>query len=211
MKRALGYSLLLMMGVGCGPRYGRRVPSELVEKLTYESRIELLEAENELAVAIDRVDEAEAELLRTRTALRRAKDRRSAAEDEVGNAADDSSREVAQLAVEEARTGVDFLRARQGLNVKSEELEQLGLRCAHARFEQSRLAAARKSKVSGSEVLAPEVFADQVKACEAELAEQRKVLKDERTAVAAVKDTWEQHRAALAKKTFDARASPYVE
>ena len=73
--------------------------------------------------------------------------------------------------MEEAEAGVTFLQARQDLNVKTEALEQLALRCAHARFEQARLAAARKSKVPGSEALSPEDFAEQVKACESEAAE----------------------------------------
>ena len=43
-----GTRLLLLTGllpaVACGPKYGHRVPNELVQKLPYEIRIELLEA-----------------------------------------------------------------------------------------------------------------------------------------------------------------------
>ena len=44
--------VLLLLAAACGPRYGLRVPDELVKKLPYESRIELLESENDLALAI---------------------------------------------------------------------------------------------------------------------------------------------------------------
>src|SRR4051812_7767475 len=86
----------------CGPRYGMRCPDELVQRLPYETRIELLEAENELAVAIDKSDESHNEVSRTRDALRRSRDRRDAAGKEVGAAQDALSKEVATLAVDEA-------------------------------------------------------------------------------------------------------------
>ncbi len=203
--------LLLLVSCACGPKYGKRVPNELLQKLPYETRIELLEAENELALAIDRVDEAQAEIQRTRDALRRAKDRLEAAEEEVDKADDATSKAVAELAVAEAESRVEYLRARQRVNVEREQVEQLALRCAHARFEEARLLLARKAKVEGSESLAPEDFQAQTKACEAELAERRAALKEVESGLAAAKDGWEKQREALAKKTFDARASPYVE
>lgn len=111
----------------CGPRYGRKVPSELVTKLPYEVRIELLEAENDLGVAVDQRDEAESEVLRTRNAIRRARDRKTAAEREVGEAHDAVSREVAKLAVDEAGSRIEYLRARQDVNVVSQERDELAL------------------------------------------------------------------------------------
>lgn len=208
MKRALA---LLLALAACGPRYGKRVPNELVERLPYESRIELLEAENDLALAIDRLDEAHAEILRTRDALRRAKSRLAAAEDEVGAADDAVSREVAGLAVAEAEARVTWLRARQEVNARTEEVAALALRCAHARFEQARLNVARKAKVEGSESLDPAAFEAQIKACDAEVVELRNEMKDQTAGAAAAKDAWEKQKSALARKTFDARASPYVE
>ena len=58
---------------------------------------------------------------------------------------------MAQLAIDEAEARVEYLRARQRLNVALQEVEQLALRCAFARFELARLTAARKAKVEGSE------------------------------------------------------------
>ncbi|MBX5483782.1 MAG: hypothetical protein IRZ16_18315 [Myxococcaceae bacterium] len=196
----------------CAPRYGMRVPDELVARLPYETRIELLEAENELAVAIDKRDEAENDVLRARDGLRRAKARLSAAEDEVDRAEDPKSKEIAHLAVEEAESRVTYLRARQEVNVARLDLMQLQLRCAMARFELARLEAARKAKVEGAEDLSLETFQNQVKDCEAEVAERQKELqKDQEAAAAEAKAVWDTKKAALAKKTFDTRASPFVE
>ncbi len=213
--RAHSLPILLLTSLAaltaCGPKYSLGVPKKLVEKLPYESRIELLEAENELAVAVDRVDESRNEVLRTRDAIRRAKNRNRAAHDELGAAKDEIAREVARLAVSEAESRVEYLRARQEVNVREAELEELALRCAYARFEAARLEVARKAKVEGSERLKPEEFSGQVKACETEMAEGKKTLEARGKRAGELKAAWETKKTELARKTFDARASPYVE
>ena len=189
----------------------KRVPGNILERLPYEAKIELLEAENDLALAVDRLDEVHAEVARARDQIRRAKDRRKAAESEVGEAADQTSRDVAELAVHEAEVRVDWLRAKQHLNVKEEDMAEQNLTCAYARFEQSKLAAARKAKLEGSESLEPAVFEAQVKDCDAEYAALKEKLKESNTEAEQVRAEWDKARAALARKTFDARASPFVE
>jgi hypothetical protein len=209
MKRILLLTLPLL--AACGPRYGMRAPDELVKKLPYETRIELLEAENDLALAIDRVDVASSEILRARDNIRRARSRAKAAEEELDRAEDAISREVAQLTIEEAEARVEYLRARQRLNVALLEVEQLALRCAFARFELARVMAARKAKVEGSEALEPKKFEAQLGACEAEVKEERAELGTDTAAEKKAREAWEGKKAALARKTFDARTSPYVE
>ena len=144
MKQLLSWKFVVLLAAaaavtGCAGAYGRRVPDSLVSKLPFETRIELLEAENDLGVAIDKRDEAQNEVLRARDGLRRAKARLSAAHDEVGRAKDDLSKEVATLAVAEAEARVDYLRAQQDVNVRRADLEELALRCAQARYELARL------------------------------------------------------------------------
>ncbi|QRN95498.1 hypothetical protein JRI60_41605 [Archangium violaceum] len=210
MKRTV-LPFVLLLAAACGPRYGMRVPDKLVEKLPYESRIELLESENDLALAIDTVDEASNEVLRARDAIRRAKARESAAEEEENRAADTASREVAKLAIEEARARVTYLRAKQRLNVGLRDVEQLALRCAFARYELARLQSTRKAKVEGSEKLDVKKYEGQVSQCEAKVKEERAELAEDSAQEKTAREAWEVKKAALAKKTFDARASPYVE
>lgn len=200
--------LLVLSWCACGVK---RVPDSIIEKLPYESRIDLLEAENDLAIAVDRLDETRAEVQRTRDQLRRAKERRSAANGEVGSASDPTSREVAQLAVAEAEARLEWLKARQQVNVEEEKLADIALTCALARFELSKLETARKKKIEGSEAIDPAVFEGQVKSCEDKLAAERAEAKTIGTQAEEIKNKWESSKSALAKKTFDARASPYVE
>jgi hypothetical protein len=195
--------------VACGG--AKRVPSGILEKLPYESRIELLEAENDLALAVDHLEEARNETARTRRAIRRAKDRKSGASKEEDQANDAPSRDVAHLTVQEAEARVDYLRARQKVNESEEKIQEVSLRCALARFELARVGIARKAKVKGSEDLDPKAFENQVKSCEKDVDDRRNDNKENLKKLAGAREAWDRERTTLAKKTFDARASPYVE
>jgi chromosome segregation ATPase len=201
-------SAVLVLSVGCGIK---RVPNKVLEKLPYEARIELLEAENDLALAVDKVDEAHSEVMRTRDGIRRAKDRLKAAESEVSAAQDAASKEVAELAVIEGDARYQYLRSKQKVNVEEESLAELGKTCAYARFELSRLLVARKAKLEGSEALDVASFENQAKDCEAKLAGKRTEAKQLEADAEALKATWDGTKEKLARKTFDARASPFVE
>ncbi len=202
---------LLALGAGCGGRYNNKVPDDLVRQLPYENKIDLLEAENDLFIAYDRVDETENVVARTRDQIRRAKHAEGIASDEVGQSKDPPTKEIAQLTVEEVRARIDYLRARQTLNVQLREVEEVARQCAVARYQLARLLAVRKAKVKGSEKYKPEDFERQAKSCDVEVADRRKGLKPDEESLTKTRAEWEKRKEVLAKRTFDARASPYVE
>ena len=211
-SRPISLCFLLFLGAAaCGGKYGRTVPDDMVNKLTYENKIDLVEAENDLFVAYDRVDEAENEILRTRDQIRRAKKSESLANDEIGLARDQVGKDVAVLARDEAQARVQYLRAKQDLNTRNRTVDELGRTCAVARYQLARLTAVRKVKVPGSERYEPKDFELQVKQCEAELAERKKAANPEQERMERARADWEKRRDVLARKTFDARASPFVE
>ena len=189
------WALLLL--AGCGGKYGRTVPDDMVNKLTYEDKVDLVEAENDLFVAYDRVDDAENEILRTRDQIRRAKKSESLAGDEI-QARDPATKELAVL-------------ARRYWNVRNRELDELNRTCAITRYQLARLTAVRKVKVPGSERYDPKDFERQAKQCEGELADRRKAAKPERERMEKARAEWEKKRDVVARKSFDARASPFVE
>ena len=201
----------LLLAAGCGGKYGRTVPDDLVNKLTYEDKVDLVEAENDLFVAYDKVDDAENEILRTRDQIRRAKKSESLASEEIGLARDQVSKELASLARDEAQARVEYLRAKQDLNVRNRGLDELNRTCAVTRYQLARLTAVRKVKVPGSERYDPKDFERQARQCEAELADQRKASKPEQERTEKARAEWEKKRDVVARKTFDARASPFVE
>ncbi len=205
--RVLSLALPLVLAA-CGVR---RVPGEVLERLPYEAKIELLESENDLALAVDRLDEAKSEVSRARDQLRRAKDRERAAEQEISLATDPLSKEVATLAVAEAEARVEWLRAKQRSNVREETLSEQNLECARARFELTKLISAKKAKLEGTEKLDGAKFDEQVKDCDEKYAALKEKLKASDAEAEQQRATWDKARAELAKKTFDARASPFVE
>ncbi len=207
-RSLIGIGWLALGSLGCGIKH---VGGDILSRLPYEAKIELLEAENDLAIAVDRLDEAHSEILRARDQIRRAKDRLSAAESEVGRATNDLSREVARLAVDESEKRLEWLRHKQDVNVEAEGLAEHGLTCAKSRYEEARLTAARKAKLEGSEQLDPKEFQAQSKRCDAEYDEKRKAMKAVEQQAETARMAWDTSKATLAKKTFDARASPYVE
>jgi len=210
-SRLLPLSALVALASACGGRYSAKVPDDMVRQLPYESKIDLLEAENELFIAYDKVDEAENEVSQTRDQIRRAKRAEGIASDEVGQARDPATKEIAQLTVEEVRARIEYLRARQNLNVQTVEVEEVARQCAVARYQLARLLAVRKAKIKGSEGYKPEDFERQAKACDAEVAERKKSLKPDEEQLVRTRTDWEKRKEVLAKRTFDARASPFVE
>ena len=208
MKPKLIEMFVCVVVCSCGLKH---VPSALLEKLPYEAKIELLEAENDLAVAVDRLDEARAEIVRAKEQLKRAKDRENDAEREVGAASDPTSKDVAKLAVAEADTRVEWLRAKQKLNLGEESIAEQNLQCAIAHYELARLKAARKAKIEGSERLSEETFTNQAKECDDKTAAQKVKQQQDVASAEKVRETWEAARLALAQRTFDARASSFVE
>jgi hypothetical protein len=199
---------MTLLGASCGIK---RLPENLIERLPYESKIELLEAENDLALAVDELEQTQAEISRAKINLQRAKERLDAAEFEKRRAETEATKEIAALAIDEATLRVEFLRATQNVNLKNEAYDTQGLRCAEGRYELAKLLAARKAKIEGSEKFEPAVFENQIKDCEAtqlELKEKNKLTTEELTLV---RGKWEQAKQNLAKKTFDARASVYIE
>ncbi len=202
---------LVALGAACGGRYNTKVPDDLVRQLPYENKIDLLEAENDLFIAYDKVDETENEVSRTRDQIRRTKRAEGIASDEVGQARDPASKEIAQLTVEEVRARIEYLRARQTLNVQARDVEEVARQCAIARYQLARLLAVRKAKVKGSEGYKPEDFERQVKSCDAEVADRKKGLKPDEETLSRTRADWEKRKEVLAKRTFDARASPFVE
>jgi len=209
--RLLPLAGLLAVAAACSGRYNTKVPDDLVRQLPYENKIDLLEAENDLFIAYDKVDETENEVARTRDQIRRAKRAEGIASDEVGQSKDPATREIAQLTVDEVRARIEYLRARQTLNVQAREVEELARQCAVARYQLARLLAVRKAKIKGSEGYKPEDFERQAKSCEAEVADRKKGLKPDEEMLSRTRTDWEKRKEVLAKRTFDARASPFVE
>ena len=95
--------------------------------------------------------------------------------------------------------------------MRNRELDELNRTCAITRYQLARLTAVRKVKVPGSERYDPKDYERQSRQCEGELADRRKAAKPERERMEKARAEWEKKRDVVARKSFDARASPFVE
>ena len=197
----------------CSPRaarYGMRVPDALVKKLPYETRIELLEAENDLALAIDKVDEARA----TRSPRPRQHPPRHAPaprppSGEVDRAEDAVSQRGGPARHRRRRRRAWSTCARGSeLNVA---LQERGAARAALRLRPLRAGAADgrpQGEGGGQRGAGPEGVrgpGDRVRRGGEGGARE---LGEDSAEEKAAREAWEAKKAALAKKTFDARASP---
>src|SRR5262249_47562772 len=119
-----------LLGVACGPSVSLRVEQRSVQGLPLESRLDLLDAENDLFAAVDRRDDAEQGVEDARNAVRKANDRISEEEHDLDKAEDTHDKQgvvVGKLAVKEAKLRRDYLET------------QIDVARAHLRVEEARL------------------------------------------------------------------------
>ena len=185
----------------------KRVPPEVITRLPLENKIELLEAENDFYIAVDRHDEATDRALHTRDELRQARARIGEAKDARSRIKSESNdprqAEVADLAVEEAYEKRDWLESWVGVQWALVSVEDANLEVAQARFE--------KAKVQGSEKLDMAAFEAQVKSLEAKAKHKAEDAEADRKKAEDVRGKWNATRRALAQKTGGALGSPWVE
>jgi hypothetical protein len=196
---------------GCGLK---RVDAEVVARLPLESKIELLEAENDLYIAIDRHDEAVDRALHTRDELHRARDRISEAKDARNRAEqtkDPRQVEVASLAVEEAYQKRDWLEDWVDVQWALASAEDARLDAAKGRFERAKASMCKKANIKGSEKLDMPGFEAQVKSLESRAKRKAESAEADRKKAEEVRSKWNSTRRALAQKTGGALGSAWVE
>ncbi len=201
----------LVVLAGCGLK---RISPDIVQRLPVEAKIQLLEAENDLYIAIDRHDEAVDRALHTRDELRRARDRIGEAKDARKRAregGDAREIEVADLSVEEAYQKRDWLDDWVEVQWDYAAAEEASLEAARARFERAKASLAKKANVEGSEKLSSEAFENQVRKLEARAKEKLAEADAERKKAEESRTKWNTTRRALAQKTGGALGSPWVE
>ncbi len=211
MRKIVFILFLAFVSSACGLK---RVDPEVVGRLPLESKIELLEAENDLYIAIDRHDEAVDRALHTRDELRRARERISEAKDARKRAKEENDPrqiEVADLAVEEAYEKRDWLDAWVDVQWALAKAEEANLDVAKGKFERAKANMCKKANVRGSEKLDMAAFDAQVKGLEARAKRIADDAEAERKKAEEVRTRWNTTRRSLAQKTGGALGSAWVE
>lgn len=201
---------ILVMLAGCGRAH---VDPKAVSALPLESKLDLLEAENETFAAVDAVDEASARIVDLREELRRAPDRIAEAKAALGRAEEAKNEAlvaVAQLGVEEARRREDWLEAQIDLRRAQIKIDRARVELAEARLERSRARAVKKSNGPGAEKIGLQNFDDAVTACEERVKKREDQAAEVQADADAVRGRWLEAREALARATGGGQGSPWV-
>lgn len=196
---------------GCGLL---RVDEAAVARLPLESKLDLIEAENDLFIALDAVDEAAQRLGETREEYAGADARIDEAKEALGQAEagkDPKGVEIARLSVQESKQRKDFLSAWVDAVDLQLEVERAKLELARARYERTRAQVVKKANVEGAQKIKVEDFDQQVAALEAAVKKALERAKAGNAAAEKVRGTWYATRRTLASKTGGAQGSPWVE
>ncbi len=209
MRAAAALLCPLLALAACAPSVSRRVPPAAVAALPLERRLTLLDAENGLLAATDARD-AQEERVQAAGEARHAAERRLR---EAENARDKGAvkEDTARAALAEAEARKTFAERDRELQKKRLELADAELLVADARFEESRAAEVEAASLPGAGGIHRSDYADQV----AELEKSRARKAAEASAVQAQADAaraaWNAARASLAKLTFGAQGSVWVD
>jgi hypothetical protein len=215
-SRAARVSLVVSVALAaaCGPSVSLRVEQRSLQQLPLESRLDLLDAENDLFSAVDRRDDAEQAVEDARTAVRRANDRIHEEEHALDRAEDTHDKQgvvVGKLAVEEAKVRRDFLETQVDVARAHLRVEEARLLAAEGRFERSKAEVAKKAKTAGSADLKLKDFDDQVKALEANVAKVQKEYEGEQKDSEKSRQKWLVLSRQLSQLTGGAQGSAWVE
>ncbi len=211
--RALRTILLVtgLLAAGCGHV---RVDARAVDALPLEVKLDLIEAENDLFIAVDAVDEAQTRALDARDELRRARTRVKEAEEALDAAeekGDPKLLEIAQLAVKEAEQREDFLDTWVDIQWDLLDVEELKLAAARARFERVKAQAVKKANLKGAEEIELKDFEEEVAAREADAKEAEEDVKEAIAEAEKGRAEWNETRRVLAEKTGGGQGSPWVQ
>lgn len=199
--------LPLVLLVGCVPGRGQRVPEEMLARIPFAGRVELLDAEDELALAQQRVEEAARDEAKLKEEIRSAESHLSRAE----AAADrQKSPKLEELAVNEARARLKYLYARDDAEQRNRKAAELQLQCARARLELARVKVVQKVKVKGAEQLPLESFEKQVDRCSAQLEERHVELRTQQAKMRAARSDWESRKLALDSAAQGPEVIPFL-
>jgi len=211
MRNAFAIGAAACLLAGCGLK---RVDEAAVARLPLESKLDLIEAENDLFIAIDAVDEAANRVLETKEDYKNADKRIAEAEDALEHAEaakDPKLIEVGKLSVQESKDKREFLSSWVDVMWAMLDLEKAKLELARGRYERFRAQAVKKANVEGAQNVDVADYDAQVAALEAKVKELTADAQKQNAAAEKVRGTWYATRRALSSKTGGAQGSAWVE
>jgi chromosome segregation ATPase len=181
-----------------------RAPGWLTADMTYEGRMLLMDAEEQLAVAQTEAGEAELEVERAQAKVREAEKHLDKARDD--DRVDEESR---RRWIHETEGEVSFREAAREHALAERDAAQLSVRCARIRYELAKVEVSQKLRQPGAEEIAIEPFKSAQAECEGELAESRERVRQLSDSQLRAQAEWTRRKAARSR--VSSRPGPYIE
>ncbi len=208
MRIALALALVLS---GCGMT---RVGQSTLEGLPLESKLDLIEAENDLFIAIDAVDEAAIRVNEAREDYQNSELRIDEAEESLRRATEANTAkliDIGRLSVLEAKQRREFLSSWLDAQKTALELSEAKLQLAEAQFERTKAIIVKKANVEGSQDIDLAKFDRQVSNFQEEVDEAIEAFSEDNREAEKYRSVWYSTRHKLAKNTGGGQGSPWVE
>ena len=196
--------LLAAISAACAPRVSLRVPSDAVAELPLERRLTLLDAENELLAADDRIDAAQIALEEEAGRRDQAKERLRLSREHAADAGGEAALHESEARLTFCEREIDEQRAQL-------RIAEAALLVAQARFEESRAAEVEAAGLPGSRSVHRDEFHAQVERLAAAQAEVEKKSEPVRAAAGEAEQRWREARAELLRLTGGAQGSVWVQ
>ncbi len=200
--------LPLLLAIGCVPGRMQRVPPETLAQIPFAGRVELLDAEDELALAQQRLVQSiraeaalDAELLGAESHLDAA---------QAAASGQDGSPELLGLSLNEARARHAYLTAAFEAEERNRSAAEVRLTCAEARLELARMKVARKVGIEGADQLPQEAMEEQVDTCTAELQDREANARARHAHARTARASWDERKQALDSAAQGAEATPFI-
>jgi hypothetical protein len=204
---ALGALLLW----GCGHS---KVSERSLAALPLEAKLDLIEAENDLFIAIDAVDETATRVLETKDEYDRSRTRIREAQESLKQAEsgrDARHLEIAQLSLQESKQRRVWLDSSVAVQWALLDAEKARLELARARYERVQAQTVKKANVPGSEKINLADFDQRVASLEAKVKKASDSAQKQTQAADKIKGSWDETRRTLAQKTGGGAGSAWVE
>lgn len=199
----LALPALTLALVGCA-NVPVRAPGWITADMTYEGRMLLLDAEEQLAVAQTEAREAELDIERSHAQVREAERHLDKARDD--DRVDEESR---RRWIHEAEGEVAFRQATEERAVAERDAANVSVRCARIRYELTKVDVAQKLRQPGAEEIATDPFKSALGECEGELTESRERVHQLSDGQLRAQAEWNRRKAA--RNRVSSRPGPYLE
>jgi hypothetical protein len=209
-RAAMG-ALALVAFWGCGHA---RVSEKSLAALPLEAKLDLVEAENDLFIAVDAVDEAANRVMETREEYARSGERIREAKEalKLAEASRDPKHvEIAELSIQESKERRAWLDAWLSVQWALLDAEKAKLELARGRYERTQAQTVKKANVQGAEKINLADFDGRVADLEADGKRAMGKAQKEAQSAEKVKDAWSATRHTLAQKTGGGLGSAWVE